>query len=701
LHFQRTRLLNPARVHATALAGYFLLALPAIASAGQGKADSRYDVIPPPAWVVPADLPAEKSADLEMHKGGADYVLVDHQVRLDAAELDYARFVVRLTNVSGIEEHSQISISFDPKVEQLHLHSVFIKRGSQLIDQLRNGRVRVIQRENNLEDQLVDGELTFHLLMADVRVGDTVDYSYTRERRNLEWGSRSFGRFQTQWSDPVGYLRIRISTPVGSSLKTLSHPEEAPKTSIASGVRILEWSKLNVAPLRHESDAPNWFQQYSAIEYSQFSGWGQIVEASLPLYRVSAAPSNELKELTKRLAATGSTDAERAVAAVRFVQEEIRYTGIEEGEGAFRPTAPNEVLARRYGDCKDKTLLAVTLLRALGIEAMPALVSTHWKGEVRNHLPSPGLMNHVVARAVIAGKTYWFDATATGQGGRLANFTQAGFGEALVISPGVTDLEPMPTAGFPEPLIKSQSVFDLRAGLFVEASLNVTTTYLGAEADSMRRKLRATGAADLGQKYLHYYKGQYADTRSAGPLQVKDEIEDNELTLVESYKIKDVFETDKRGKQKFYVNADRVTDALAAPDLPERTTPLAIDFPKHLVERVELLLPVAWNVDADTEEVDTEFFRYNSKVAYLDKQIRLDYEFESLKDHVPVAQLPAYIKQLGRARDDTYYHIFREPGTTELGAPGDSHLAFKVLGLLGGAFLAILIGRHLARRHIG
>jgi len=162
-------------------------------------------------------MAASKSLDSDSHKGGADYVLVDHQIRLDAVEFHYSRFVTRLTNVSGIEDHSQITINFDPKVERLHLHSILIRRGGRSIDQLRNGRVRIIQRENNLEVQLVDGELTFHLVMADVRVGDIVDYSYTLERRNVEWGSRNFGRLQTQWSDPVELLRIRLLSPSGRS----------------------------------------------------------------------------------------------------------------------------------------------------------------------------------------------------------------------------------------------------------------------------------------------------------------------------------------------------------------------------------------------------------------------------------------------------------------------------------------------------
>jgi transglutaminase-like putative cysteine protease len=677
----------------TTLGRFYFCALLVLALSDQSRADTRYDVIRTPAWVVPAEVPAGKSLDSDSHKGGADYVLVDHQIRLDAVEFHYSRFVTRLTNVSGIEDNSQITINFDPKVERLHLHSILIRRGSRSIDQLQSGRVRIIQRENNLEEQLVDGALTFHLVMADVRVGDIVDYSYTLERRNLEWGSRNFGWLQTQWSDPVELLRIRLLSPVGAQLKTFSNPAENPKAWVASGLSIVEWSKTNVGAFRHENDAPAWFQQYGAIEYSQFSNWGQIVEAAIPLYRAAAAPSSEIKDLTARLGAVGPTDAQRAIAVMKFVQEEIRYTGIEEGEGAFRPTSPNEVLARRYGDCKDKALLAVTLLKALGIEAAPALVSTRSKGEVASHLPSPGLMNHVVVRAVIAGQVYWFDATSTGQGGQLANFTQASFGKALVISPGSVALEPMTAVEFSKPLIRSQVIFDLRAGLFAESGLNVTTTYFDAEADRMRRRLRSKGITELGQKYLHYYKGQYADARSTGPLQVTDKLEENELSVAESYRIKDGFETDKQGKQKFYVSADTITDVLAAPDLPERTTPLAVGFPNYLSTKIQLLLPTPWDVDAEVVKIDTAYFRYASTVGYLDKTITLDYEFKALKDHVPVEQLPAYIKELERARDDTYFHISRSAGKTEQ-LQKDPFWALKLVALFAGLFLILRFGRY-------
>lgn len=49
--------------------------------------------------------------------------------------------------------------------------------------------------------------------------------------------------------------------------------------------------------------------------------------------------------------------------------ELVRYTALEFGEAAIVPRTPEETLERRYGDCKDKSVFLVGLLRAAGIPA--------------------------------------------------------------------------------------------------------------------------------------------------------------------------------------------------------------------------------------------------------------------------------------------------------------------------------------------
>jgi transglutaminase-like putative cysteine protease len=61
------------------------------------------------------------------------------------------------------------------------------------------------------------------------------------------------------------------------------------------------------------------------------------------------------------------TTEEKINKIINYVQDDIRYMGVESGIGSIKPFAPEEVAKRRYGDCKDKSLLLVSLLKQVGV----------------------------------------------------------------------------------------------------------------------------------------------------------------------------------------------------------------------------------------------------------------------------------------------------------------------------------------------
>jgi tetratricopeptide (TPR) repeat protein len=83
-------------------------------------------------------------------------------------------------------------------------------------------------------------------------------------------------------------------------------------------------------------------------------------------------------------------------------------------DGGYTPVAADMTWTRRFGDCKAKTVLLVGLLRELGIQAEPALVNAYGSPNLDARLPRMSAFNHVIVRAEIAGKSYWLDATRSG-----------------------------------------------------------------------------------------------------------------------------------------------------------------------------------------------------------------------------------------------------------------------------------------------
>jgi transglutaminase-like putative cysteine protease len=107
-----------------------------------------------------------------------------------------------------------------------------------------------------------------------------------------------------------------------------------------------------------------------------------------------------------------NTEIETLEAIYYFVQSKIKYIAIEDGFAGFVPENPLLVFNRRYGDCKGKSNLLVTLLRQANIKAWLTWVGTRYKPYKYTEFPSPYNDNHMIVTAQINGKDYFLDATS-------------------------------------------------------------------------------------------------------------------------------------------------------------------------------------------------------------------------------------------------------------------------------------------------
>jgi transglutaminase-like putative cysteine protease len=111
--------------------------------------------------------------------------------------------------------------------------------------------------------------------------------------------------------------------------------------------------------------------------------------------RSKAAVTEDIRALATRLTADMTDDREKARALYHWVARNIRYVAVFLGNGRLVPHAAHEVLANRYGDCKDHAVLLEALLAAVGIESSPALINsgtTYTLPKVGAHGP----INHVI-----------------------------------------------------------------------------------------------------------------------------------------------------------------------------------------------------------------------------------------------------------------------------------------------------------------
>ncbi len=173
-----------------------------------------------------------------------------------------------------------------------------------------------------------------------------------------------------------------------------------------------------------------------------------------------------------------------------FLRHEVRYVAVEVGVGGYRPAAPHETLARRWGDCKGKVALLLDLLAAAGIEAYPALVLAAPEDRIDADFPSPFYFDHMIAVLPAAGLATTSEDPVAG-GYLFVDPTQS-HGGAAWLHPAVQDQWALVLRGERSALVRSP----LRPELETERlTVELAVRPDGGAAGQLRLELRGGAAA--------------------------------------------------------------------------------------------------------------------------------------------------------------------------------------------------------------
>lgn len=663
-------------------------------------------IAPPADWVeqrtgiaTPA-LPDDGRASY-----GRRYLLIEAQVHVPTSAT-YHHNAYQILNAEGLDDSAQVRLSFDPDYETLTIHHVRIRRGSEIIEKLAPERIQTIQQERDLDRLLYNGELTSLLILDDVRIGDVVDLAFTRQGNNPVFGSHYLSSFSLGWSVPVARQSLRVIAEEDSRLRhrLVSDVAIAPEIGQTPRGRELRWLREDAPPLLADNNTPSWFADYPAIQFTDFPSWAAVVDWALPLYDNTGEHDDVLVDRALDIQASRPAPEARALAALDFVQNEIRYMGFEMGAGSHRPSPPGEVLRRRYGDCKDKTRLLCALLERLGIRAAPVLVHSQLRQAIAERLPSPLVFDHVVVALWIGDKVYQVDPTISHQRGPLDERHTNCFGLGLIVASGTTGPTAFPATENDVSATAVTEVFDVHA-LQGITDFRVTTLYRGRAARTMRATLQEQTAEELLKSYHNFYGRYYPDIVAAKPVTWDDDPAHDRLNVHEAYRINAVFAKEDEGAQ---LRADFYPTILngytASPGALGRKTPLAISHPIDLRSHTTINLPKDWSFTPRKQEESGPAFDFLRTVSGTARSIQLEYRWRTKADHVSPADFAEHVRLLAKIGNVLNYQLSYTPATPaspdakggEVFRLNWAMVALAVATLLvavGGAIAAIVLPR--------
>ncbi len=265
---------------------------------------------------------------------------------------------------------------------------------------------------------------------SDVDVGSIFGYTIVSEDRPLFFQDRYI--FQDDL--PTIYSRYSLSLPNGwkASSITFNNADIQPQVSGTN----YTWELRNLSPIASEPMSPAFVNLVPRIVVSftpekaeqglnrVFANWTEVSRWASQMYDPQVIVDDTVAAKAQELTANAKTELDKIRAIGTFVQN-MQYISIDIGVGygnGYRPRPSNVVLARGYGDCKDKATLMRAMLRTLKIEAYPIAIYSGDPNFVRAEWASPSQFNHCIIAVKISDATQSTSVITHPKLGRLLIF---------------------------------------------------------------------------------------------------------------------------------------------------------------------------------------------------------------------------------------------------------------------------------------
>jgi len=317
--------------------------------------------------------------------------------------------LIRILTLRGRERHSNQTFLFNTDTDVLSLiKGVTIRK---------TGRVVEVEQDaiNEVTPAFLEGATMYSNVMEKVfsfpvaGPGSTMELQLLEEHEATQDGSYS-GIEHMGARDPILDASFAIRYPEGADAPvTVGHTGSLGSTTIRKSEQPGEivWSVSDVPALVEEEYMPDATRLLPTVVYSSYETWDEpaafFAGEFFPHVETDGEVAARVVEVVKDLSSPG----ERETAIFLDVATGIRNVHLRLGLGGYEPNDASQVLANKYGDTRDKAVLLISMLRAAGIDAYPALTTGVPDAMFTEEVPTLKQFTRILV-AVPEGSSYRF-----------------------------------------------------------------------------------------------------------------------------------------------------------------------------------------------------------------------------------------------------------------------------------------------------
>ncbi len=310
---------------------------------------------------------------------------------------------LRIDSPAGLDDHDQWSLTYNPQRSKLEILQAWTQIPSGQRIPVPPNRVVVRERASSDRDYLFSSRRSLVVIHPGLEVGSLVHVHWRATHAPIYPGHFALRR-PLDPDDPPKEWALRLVHEPGMPMRVhrlgLAGGQLAPDARgwVQHEFRVDKQEIARSSKLRRAAPEGPWVM----LAFSTYPSWAEVAKG----YRVGADPqaavTPALRAHAREVAQGARSARERARRLHDWVRRNIRYVSVQGDQGTAFPSAAEQILHNRYGDCKDKSALLQALLAAVGIPAQTVLINDGWWVELPS-LPTPYFFSHVMVHVPSLG----------------------------------------------------------------------------------------------------------------------------------------------------------------------------------------------------------------------------------------------------------------------------------------------------------
>ena len=380
-------------------------------------AEQSIKELSPEAYAIINQAPAAE----EYPQAGALILSCDERIEInpDGTQTASLYYLVKILNERGKEDFAEAKIDYDSTYELVELEYARTIKPDGRVAEVGSHNIRDVSKYMNFP--LYSNARIYIISFPEVTEGAVVEYKLKIYSSELINKKDFMLAYPLQAQEPVLSANFSVTLPkerqlhfkiINSEYNDFGAKMEPAQTEQKDGRLVYSWQFKGLPQIIPEANMPPSEQINPTLLLSTFPSWQEVYDWWQVLAKDRILAADPIKVKVKELIEGKASAEEKLMAIHDFCAKNIRYVAVEYGQAGYKPHQAEDIFRNKYGDCKDQSILLVTMLRVAGIKAYPVLISTYDYYDLVPELPS-ALFDHCIAVVRLEGKDVFIDPTAS------------------------------------------------------------------------------------------------------------------------------------------------------------------------------------------------------------------------------------------------------------------------------------------------